>query len=69
MIRKKIDMTSQTENLVRIVAETLHIRANDLIEAGLRVLLEQRLFELNTRIAEVTTRYDVDSVTEMESRY
>ncbi len=62
-------MTEKADKLVTLVAETLEISKQDLIHAGLRALLEQRLLDLNMRITEVTNRYGIASVAEMEAQY
>ena len=55
--------------VLEMVAEELHISGDDLLRQGLRTLLERRLRETKAQIFEITGRYGVLSVEEMEERY
>ena len=62
-------MTTQTDALLSAVAGEMHISEGDLLKQGLRALLERQLREIKAQIFEITGRYGVSSVEEMEARY
>ena len=49
--------------------EALGISEDDLLKQGLRSFLERQLREVKAEIFEISGRYGVSSVTEMEARY
>ncbi|MGC9523725.1 MAG: hypothetical protein ACP5HG_17875 [Anaerolineae bacterium] len=59
----------EAEALLEKVAETLCISEEDALREGLRTLLARKLREVQSDIFEITGRYDVGSVEEMEARY
>jgi len=62
-------MNVQANALLRTVAEELHLPEDDLLRQGLRSFLERRLWEVKAEIFEISGRYGVSGVEEMESRY
>ena len=65
-------MTVQIENtnvILSTVAQELHISEDELIKQGLRELLEHQLRDVKARIFEITGRYGISSVAEMDDRY
>jgi hypothetical protein len=59
----------QTDALLSAVASEMHTSEGDLLKQGLRVLLERQLREIKAQVFEITGRYGVSSVEEMEARY
>ncbi|MGI0016508.1 MAG: hypothetical protein ACREBU_24060 [Nitrososphaera sp.] len=59
----------QGNGILGTVARELHISEEELLKLGLRTLLERRLREVKAEIFEITGRYGVSSVEEMEARY
>lgn len=59
----------QENRILGAVARELHISEEDLLKQGLRSLLERQLREVKAEIFEITGRYGVSSVEEMEARY
>jgi hypothetical protein len=62
-------MTVQKNAILSTVARELHVSEDDLLRQGLRALLERQLRQVKAQIFELTGRYDVSSVEEMETRY
>ena len=62
-------MIAQTIAILSEVAEELHIPEDDLIRMGLQSYLERQLRTVQTEIFEMTSRYNVSSVEDMEGRY
>jgi len=62
-------MAVQTNTILSAVAQEMHISESDLLKQGMRVLLERQLREVRAQIFEITGRYRVSSVEEMEARY
>lgn len=60
---------TQTNAIFGTVAQELCISEDDLLKRGLRVLLERQLREVQAQIFEITGRYGVFSVEDMEARY
>jgi hypothetical protein len=55
--------------MLSTVAHELHISEEELLRQGLRRVLEHHLCAVKAEIFEITSRYGVSSVTEMEARY
>ena len=62
-------MTSQTSQILYKVSQELHLAEDELMIAGMKAVVERTLLELNTQIFEITNRYQVSSVEEMEAQY
>ena len=62
-------MTVQTINILSKVAEELQIPEKDLILKGLYSYLERQLRAVQAEIFEITSRYSVSNVEEMDERY
>jgi hypothetical protein len=62
-------MGLKSETILRKVARNLKISEEDLLRQGLRSFLEQQLRKVNADIFEISSRYDVKTVDEMEKRY
>lgn len=59
----------ETEIMLERVAEELDISQAEALREGLHTLLERRLREVRAQIFEITGRYDIASVEEMEAQY
>ena len=62
-------MTAQTIAILSELAEELHIPEDDLIRRGLHSYLERQLRAVQAEIFEITSRFNVSSVEDMEERY
>ena len=62
-------MTVQSNAILSTVAQELHVSENDLLKQGLHSFLEGQLRQVKTQIFEISGRYGVSSVEEMEARY
>ncbi len=62
-------MTTQTSKILQKVSQELHLAEDELMIEGMKAILERKLLELNMQIVDITTRYKVTSVMEMEHRY
>ena len=62
-------MPTQSAQILSAVARELSISEDDLLKQGLRSFLERQLREVKAEIFEISGRYGVSSVTEMEARY
>ncbi|GFP23417.1 hypothetical protein HKBW3S09_00884 [Candidatus Hakubella thermalkaliphila] len=62
-------MTIQGHAILRTVAEELHVSEDDLLRQGLRSFLERQLRQVKAEIFEISGRYGVSSVEEMEAHY
>jgi hypothetical protein len=62
-------MPTQAVQILSTVARELGISEDDLLKQGLRSFLERQLREVKAEIFEISGRYGVSSVTEMEPRY
>jgi len=60
---------TETHAILGIVAQELQVSEDDLLKQGVCALLERQLREVRARIFEITGRYGVSSVDEMETRY
>lgn len=59
----------ETNAILGKAAEALQVSEEDVLRQGIRVLLERRLHDVEAQIFELTGRYGVSSVEEMEERY
>lgn len=62
-------MTVQSNVILSMVAQELHVSEDELLKQGLRSFLEGQLRQVKTQIFEISGRYGVSSVEEMEARY
>jgi hypothetical protein len=62
-------MPTQAVQILSTVARELGISEDDLLKQGLRSFLERQLREVKAEIFEISGRYGVSSVTEMEAHY
>ncbi len=59
----------ETDAIFDKAAEALQVSKEDMLKQGTRALLKRRLRTIETRIFEITGRYGVSSVREMEEQY
>lgn len=57
------------DSVMGSAAQELQMTTDQLMAEGLRLLLNRRLREVNAKIFEITGRYGISSVQEMEERY
>jgi hypothetical protein len=62
-------MISSVDPVIRAIAQEMHLSEDALLKQGTRALLERRLRQIKTQIFDITSRYGVSSVEEMEARY
>jgi len=62
-------MSPQANEILSTVARELKISEEELVKQGLRSFLESQLREVKAEIFELSGRYGVSSVEEMEARY
>jgi hypothetical protein len=62
-------MPTEAVQILSTVARELGISEDKLLKQGLRSFLERQLREVKAQIFEISGRYGVSSVTEMEARY
>jgi len=62
-------MSVRTEELVNSIVHQLQIPEEDLVSQSLRLWLENQLRTIKAEIFEVTGRYGVSGVEEMDARY
>lgn len=62
-------MVLQTDPIISTIAREMHISEDTLLKQGARALLERQLRQIKAQIFEITSRYGVSSVEEMEARY
>jgi len=62
-------MIVQAQATLSAVAQELHVSEDDLLRQGLRAFLERQLREVKAQIFEITGRYGISSVEEMEDCY
>ena len=64
-----MSMIKGPELVLEEVAEVLDVSEDEVLREGLRALLERRLLTIKAQILEISGRYAVSSVKEMEARY
>ena len=62
-------MTVQVQAMLKTVAQELYLSQEELLRQGTRSLLERQLREIKAEIFQISGRYGVSSVEEMEARY
>ncbi|HEX9868129.1 MAG TPA: hypothetical protein VGC99_05955 [Candidatus Tectomicrobia bacterium] len=62
-------MPTQAVQILSTVARELGISEDDLLKQGLRSFLERQLREVKAEIFEISGRYGVSGVTEMDAHY
>jgi len=62
-------MTVKVQTMLKAVAQELHLSQEELLKQATRSLLERQLREVKAEIFQITGRYGVSSVEEMEARY
>jgi hypothetical protein len=62
-------MPSEAAQILSTVARELGISEDVLLKQGLRSFLERQLREVKAELFEISGRYGVSNVTEMEARY
>jgi hypothetical protein len=62
-------MPTEAVQILSMVARELGISEDDLLKQGLRSFLERQLREVKAEIFEISGRYGVSGVTEMNARY
>lgn len=59
----------ETDAILDKAAEALQVSKEDMLKQGIRALLKRRLRTIEARIFEITGRYGVSSVRDMEQQY
>jgi len=59
----------QTEGILGEIAQELRVSERDVLRQALRALLLQYMREISVQILEITGRYGIASVAEMEAQY
>lgn len=59
----------ETAQIVEQATLVLDLPESSILVEGMHALLERRILDLNAQILEITSRYQVSSVEEMEARY
>lgn len=62
-------MSAIVETVIDSVAREFQMTTDQLLAESLRLLLSRRLRQINAQIFEITGRYGISSVQEMEERY
>jgi hypothetical protein len=62
-------MTAQVQAMLKTVAQELYLSQEELLRRGTRSLLERQLRAIKAEIFQISGRYGVSSVEEMEARY
>lgn len=62
-------MIPKVEEVAEELARELGASKESILEQGLRSFLEKRLREIKVELNQITSRYQVSSVAEMEERY
>jgi len=62
-------MAVRVQTMLKAVAQELHLSQKELLKQATRSLLERQLREVKAEIFQITGRYGVSSVEEMEARY
>ncbi len=62
-------MTVQVQAMLKTVAQELYLSQEELLRRGTHSLLERQLREIKADIFQISGRYGVSSVEEMEARY
>ena len=62
-------MDTLTFEVAKTVAQELNIAEQDVLKLGLSALVERELRAVKAEVFEITGRYNVSSVKEMENRY
>jgi hypothetical protein len=62
-------MTTKTQMVIDALSQELCIPKEDVLEQGLKAFLERNLREIKVEIFQITGKYGVSSVEEMEKRY
>jgi hypothetical protein len=62
-------MVVEVTPLLETVAQELQLSKSDLVRHGVRAFVERQLLQVNAQVLEITGRYRVASVAEMDARY
>lgn len=62
-------MVIEISPLLSTVAQELQVSEADLVRHGVRALVERQLLQVNAQALEISGRYHVSSVAEMDARY
>lgn len=62
-------MDVKVRKILTEATQMLALDEDQLLVDGIAVLLEQKLLQVNAQILEITVRYNVSSVMEMDQRY
>lgn len=62
-------MVVEVTPLLGVVAQELQLSEADLVRQGMRALVERQLLQVNAQVLEITGRYRVSSVAEMDAQY
>jgi hypothetical protein len=62
-------MVVEVTPLLGTVAQELQLSEADLVRHGVRALVERQLLQVNAQVLEITGRYRVSSVVEMDAQY
>lgn len=62
-------MVVEVTPLLGTVAQELQLSEADLVRHGVRALVERQLLQVNAQVLEITGKYRVASVVEMDAQY
>jgi hypothetical protein len=62
-------MVVEVTPLLETIAQELQLSESDLVRHGVRAFVERQLLQVNAQVLEITGRYRVSSVAEMDARY
>lgn len=62
-------MVIEVTPLLGTVAQELQLSEADLVRHGVRALVERQLLQVSAQVLEITGRYRVSSVVEMDAQY
>ena len=59
----------KTQKIIDALAQELHLPKESILEQGVKAFLERNLREIKVEIFQITGKYGIASVKEMEKRY
>lgn len=62
-------MTTRTQTVMTVLARELALPEDSILEQGLKAFLEGNLREIKVEIFQITGKYGISSIEEMETRY
>ncbi|MBT9161068.1 MAG: hypothetical protein AAGB97_09245 [Dehalococcoidia bacterium] len=62
-------LATKTQRVVDALSQELRFPRETILEQGLKILVEKKLQEIRSEIFQITGKYGISSVEEMEERY